>query len=71
MDVTKSREGTDNLWEAIYSQRAIRYWQEKPVPRELLEQIIEAGTKAPSGSNTQPWIFVVIEWWMPTMATSA
>ena len=26
------KEPTDDLWQAIYSQRAIRYWQDKPVP---------------------------------------
>ena len=55
------REPTDDVWEAIYTQRAIRYWEERPVPRALLEQVIEAASKAPSGSNTQPWIFVVID----------
>ena len=55
------RAPTDDLWEAIYTQRAIRYWQPRPVPRPLLERVIEAATKAPSGSNTQPWIFVVVD----------
>jgi nitroreductase len=55
------REPTDNVWEAMFTQRAIRYWQEKPVPRELLEKVVEAGSKAPSGSNTQPWVFVVVD----------
>ena len=55
------REPTNALWDAIYTQRAIRYWQDKPVPRELLEQVVEAASKAPSGSNTQPWIFVVVD----------
>ncbi|MGB1685737.1 MAG: nitroreductase family protein [Pseudomonadales bacterium] len=55
------KEPTDDLWQAIYSQRAIRYWQDKPVPRELLERVIEAGSKAPSGSNMQPWVFMVID----------
>lgn len=55
------RDGTDDIWEAIYTQRAIRYLQEKPVPRDLLERVIEAASKAPSGSNTQPWIFVVVD----------
>jgi nitroreductase len=45
----------------MFTQRAIRYWQEKPVPRELLEKVVEAGSKAPSGSNTQPWVFVVVD----------
>ncbi len=61
INLETGREPTDDVWEAIYTQRAIRYWEEKPVPRALLEQVIEAASKAPSGSNTQPWIFVVID----------
>ena len=55
------RAPTDNVWDAIFTQRAIRYWQDKPVPRELLERIIQAASKAPSGSNLQPWMFVVVD----------
>lgn len=60
-ELPHGKDGTDNIWDAMYTQRAIRYWQEKPVPRDVLEKVIEAGSKAPSGSNTQPWIFVVID----------
>lgn len=60
-ELPHGKEGTDNLWDAMYTQRAIRYWQEKPVPRDLLEKVIESAAKAPSGSNTQPWVFVVID----------
>lgn len=55
-----SREGTDDLWEAMWTQRAIRRWEEKPVPDELLVRLVEAATRAPSGSNTQPWRFIVV-----------
>ncbi len=61
MDLPHGQDPTDNIWEAIYTQRAIRYWQDRRVPRELLEQVIEAGSKAPSGSNLQPWIFLVVD----------
>jgi nitroreductase len=60
-DLPGGRAPTDDIWKAIYTQRAIRYWQDRPVPRELLQQVIEAASKAPSGSNTQPWIFVVVD----------
>ena len=60
-DLPHGQEPTNNIWEVIYTQRAIRYWQSKKVPRGLLEQVIEAGSKAPSGSNLQPWIFLVID----------
>jgi nitroreductase len=49
------------LFEAIYSQRAIRRFKPDPVPRKLLEKVLEGATKAPSGANIQPWAFVVVE----------
>jgi nitroreductase len=61
VDLPHGKEGTDDLWDAMYTQRAIRYWQDKPVPRDLLEKVIESASKAPSGSNLQPWVFVVID----------
>jgi nitroreductase len=60
-EVPSDREPTNDLSRAIYSQRAIRYWEPKAVPRELLERVVEAAAKAPSGSNLQPWVFVVID----------
>jgi nitroreductase len=55
------REPTDDIWEAMFTNRAIRYWQNKPVPRELLEKVVQSASKAPSGSNTQPWVFIVVD----------
>ena len=49
-----------SLFEAIYSQRSTTRYKTDPVPREDIERIIEAATKAPSGGNRQPWHFVVI-----------
>ena len=54
------KSGTNDVWEAIYTQRAIRRWTDEPVSDELIWKVIEAGTKAPSGSNLQPWRFLVI-----------
>lgn len=48
------------LFEAIYSQRAIRSFKPNPVPQVLIERILEAAMKAPSGANSQPWAFVVV-----------
>ena len=60
-DLPVGQAPTENVWEAMYTQRAIRYWLGKPIPREVLEQVIEAASKAPSGSNLQPWVFIVID----------
>ncbi len=48
------------LFEAIYSQRAIRRLKPDPVPDELIRKLVEAAIKAPSGGNRQPWAFVVV-----------
>ena len=48
------------LFEALYTQRAIRYFKSDPVPDEMVHKLIEAGTKAPSGGNRQGWKFLVI-----------
>lgn len=34
---------------------------DKPIPREIIDKLIEAGKWAPSGMNEQPWGFIVIE----------
>ena len=49
-----------NLFDALYSQRAIRYFTDDPVPDETIHPLIEAATKAPSGGNRQGWKFLVI-----------
>jgi nitroreductase len=40
---------------AIASRRSIRAFLPTPVPREAIEEILAVATRAPSGTNTQPW----------------
>ena len=40
---------------AITSRRSIRAFLPTPVPRETIEQILAVASRAPSGTNTQPW----------------
>ncbi|MEX2446859.1 MAG: nitroreductase family protein [Dehalococcoidia bacterium] len=41
-------------------QRAVRAWADRDVSDEVLRQILQAAIHAPSGSNTQPWRFIVV-----------
>src|SRR5262247_3285493 len=47
--------GTMDVYEAVRSQRAVRGFTDRPVPREVLERVLSAAAWAPSGSNIQPW----------------
>nr|PZN88221.1 MAG: hypothetical protein DIU57_00535 [Pseudomonadota bacterium] len=47
--------------EAITGRRSIRAFLSKPVPRALIEQILEIASRAPSGNNAQPWRVWVLE----------
>ncbi len=46
--------------EAIRSRRSIRAFKPTPVAREDIEAILDVASRAPSGSNTQPWKVYVL-----------
>ena len=48
------------FFDVIHTQRSIRRFKPDPVPDDLLWQLIDAAIKAPSGSNTQPWIWLIV-----------
>src|SRR5215468_8138306 len=47
-------------WDAIRSRRNVRTYQDRPIPAEDIDRILEAGRRAPSASNRQPWDFVLV-----------
>ena len=50
-----------SLQECIECRRSIRNFRDEPVDRALIQQLIENACMAPSGSNIQPWIFIVAD----------
>jgi len=48
------------LFEAMHTQRAIRRYKPDVIDPKLIHQILDAAIRAPSGSNLQPWNFLVI-----------
>ena len=48
------------VFEAIKSRRAIRSYEDKPVPDSAVQMILEAATYAPSAINVQPWKFTLV-----------
>jgi nitroreductase len=49
------------LFEAMYSAGAIRRFRPDPVADEIITKILEAAIRAPSGSNAQSWVFIVVK----------
>ena len=49
-----------DVFEAIRKRRSVRAYTGEAIPREDLEKIVDAGRLAATGSNQQPWDFIVV-----------
>ncbi len=49
-----------NVQEAIRTKRAVRKFQDRPIPEDAISTILNAGRRAQSAKNTQPWQFIVV-----------
>jgi nitroreductase len=49
-----------NYDDVIYGRRSIRGYLDKPVPREVIEDVLKLAMRAPTSYNTQPWNFHVV-----------
>jgi nitroreductase len=49
------------VYEAVRTVLAVRKYQDKPVPKEVLRRIVEAGRLTASSMNGQPWHFIVVD----------
>ncbi|MFE3845421.1 nitroreductase [Thermoplasmatota archaeon] len=57
------KEHNNAVIKAINNRRSCRDFEQKPIPRDILKTIIEAGNQAPfvADMGFQPWRFVVVE----------
>jgi nitroreductase len=60
MSVAMNNQSIPSFDEVVLGRRSIRGYLDKPVPRELIEEVLALATRAPSSMNTQPWHFHVI-----------
>ena len=56
-----SLEAARTFHDVMGRRRSVRFFSDKPVPREIIEEIVAAAGTAPSGANKQPWRFVAVE----------
>ena len=49
-----------DVFEALYTTRAMRRVKEDPVPDNIIQSMIDSAIRAPSGSNRQNWKFLIV-----------
>lgn len=49
------------LMEAINSRRSIRNYTEQKVDKVIINELLQAAVQAPSATNSQPWVFAIIQ----------
>ena len=59
-DIERDCDKMSNLLETMKTRRSIRKFKGEPIPKDILEQIIEAGTYAATGMNMQSPIIVAV-----------
>ena len=58
---TKLHASPEQVSQLIKSRRSIREFQEKPVPRDIIERVIDVARYAPTGGNMQDVQWLVID----------
>ncbi|MFN7115402.1 MAG: nitroreductase family protein [Saprospiraceae bacterium] len=49
-----------DFYDLLNKRRTVREFSDKPVPRELIENVVMAASTAPSGAHKQPWTFCIV-----------
>ena len=50
-----------DIIKCLETKRSVRKYKDEVIPNEVMERLIELGTMASTGSNMQPWGFVIIQ----------
>jgi nitroreductase len=58
--VEEMKQRAASFREEMQRRRTVRYFSNRPVPREIIEDCLLTAGSAPSGANLQPWHFVVV-----------
>ncbi|MDN5203143.1 nitroreductase family protein [Fulvivirgaceae bacterium BMA10] len=56
----EAQERSKQFWDWMDTRRTVRDFSDKPVPKELIENLVMTASSAPSGAHKQPWTFCCI-----------
>lgn len=54
-------DATPDVWEVLYTTRAMRRMRPDPVPLDVQARILDAAVRAPSGGDSQQWRFLLVD----------
>lgn len=57
---TEMLQRSQDFYKLLNQRRTVREFSDKPVPLELIENVVMAASTAPSGAHKQPWTFCVV-----------
>jgi len=49
-----------DVYEAVQKRKSVRAYESTPIPKEVMERVMEAARVSPSASNRQPWHFIIV-----------
>ena len=61
LEIVSGRNTNMDAIECMKTRRSIRAYQDKPEPREVIEDIVDCGRMAATAINIQPWQFIVVQ----------
>ena len=61
VDADTGRGECRSLADSIRSRRSVRRYEPRPVPREVIDGLLDCARWAPSAHNRQPWRFAVVQ----------
>ena len=50
-----------DVFDAVRTVLAVRAYEDRPVPDDLVRRIVESGRLTASSMNRQPWHFIVVQ----------
>ena len=60
LSTKESLNKSESFFKMMDKRRSVREFSNKPVPKEVIENIIKTASTAPSGAHKQPWTFCVV-----------
>ncbi len=54
------QERSESYYQFMDQRRSVREFSDKPIPKEVIDQLVLTASSAPSGAHKQPWTFCVV-----------